>query len=73
MLEARDLLDQQFLTMRALCLRLAADFDRIQHSPGGEALLQSDPRVALLRQAAQIASDAQPQRAVRLEELLSDR
>jgi len=73
MRNAKDTLDEQFLAMRAHCLMLAADFDRLERTPGGEMLLKTDPRIAALRQAVAIAADGSANRAPRVETLFSDK
>ncbi len=68
-----DYLDSQFLEMRARILSLAADFDRIERSPGGPALLESDPRIQKLRRALKILTDERSTRAEQVQMLFSDK
>lgn len=51
MRDAKETLERYFLEMRWRCLSLAADLDRVQRAAGGEAVLESDPRLAKLREA----------------------
>jgi hypothetical protein len=69
---AQEALDRQFLEMRWRCLSLAADFDRIERLPGGVQLLQSDPRLQILRQALQVLQQPGPNRAEQVQLLFSD-
>jgi hypothetical protein len=73
MLTGKDLLEHQYLQMRASCLSLAADFDRIERSPGGPALLESDPRIQKLRRAIKILTDERTTRAEQVQMLFSDK
>jgi hypothetical protein len=58
--------DDIFLEMRWRCLSLAADMDRTQRQQ------IADERIELLRQALRIVLDDQPDRAGRVQMLLSD-
>ena len=71
--EARDILEQQFLEMRWRALSLAADLDRIERAEGGAQLLQSDPRLARLRQAFGLLTGGAGNRAEQLQLILSDK
>lgn len=70
---AADLLERQFLDMRHKLLILAADFDRIQRAHGGDELLQTDPRVQSLRDAAALLIADAPERAKTLQLNFSDK
>jgi hypothetical protein len=70
---AQDTLDQYYLEMRWRCLSLAADLDRVQRAPGGPAVLQSDPRLAKLRQAISTLLEDAANRAERVQEIFSDK
>ena len=72
MRDARETLNQYFLEMRWRCVSLAADLDRIERSPDGPAVLQSDPRLQKLRQAMQLLLEAKTNRAEQVEKLFSD-
>jgi hypothetical protein len=69
---SHEYLDHQFLEMRARCLLLAADFDRIERSNGGSSLLESDPRVQQLRNAMKIVLNERTNRAEQVQMLFSD-
>jgi hypothetical protein len=71
-MNAKDLLDSQFLEMRWRCLSLAADLDRVQRSGGGAELLQSDPRLTTLLRALSVLQSNEPNRAERVQDLFSD-
>ena len=62
-----ELLDLYYHDMRSHLLEVAAAFDRIERVGTCK-----DPRLQALRQAACIAMDDQPDRAVRFLELLSE-
>jgi hypothetical protein len=68
----KEYLDHQFLEMRARCLLLAADLDRIERSTGGPALLESDPRLQQLRGAMKIVLEQRSNRAEQVQLLFSD-
>ncbi|MEM8875181.1 MAG: hypothetical protein AAGD32_13105 [Planctomycetota bacterium] len=70
---ATNMLDHQFLDMRHKLLILAADFDRIQRGDGGDELLESDPRVQQLREAAALLIADAPDRAKALQLAFSDK
>ncbi|HEX3358043.1 MAG TPA: hypothetical protein VHS31_13810 [Tepidisphaeraceae bacterium] len=69
---AKDCLEHQFPQMRAWCLSLAADLDRIERSEGGQALLESNPSVQQLRRAIKIILDERTNRAEQIQMLFSD-
>jgi len=71
-LNASQTLDRQFLEMRWRLLSLAADFDRIQRSPGGEDVLARDPRIQQLRTAAKLLTGDELNRAEKLQMIFSD-
>ena len=52
---------------------MAADLDRIQRSPGGDALLGADERLRTLRQAIGVLNEPTHGRAERVLMLFSDR
>ena len=72
MITAGQILDASFLEMRWRCLSLAADLDRIERADGGAALLQSDSRVADLRNALRILLQGKANRAEQIQLLFSD-
>lgn len=73
MRSAQQTLDETFLEMRWRCLSLAADLDRVQRSPGGEALLASDERLRALRQAIAVLLTNESTRAEQVQIVLSDK
>ena len=73
MRDARQTLEQYFLEMRWRCLSLAADLDRIERSPGGRALLDSDPRLKQLRAAISVLLDGSGNRAEQVQDVFSDK
>jgi hypothetical protein len=54
-LNAPELLDREFLTVRAKLLEVAASLDRVQR---GEGSVEDDPRMRQLRQALHILATA---------------
>ena len=74
MRDAQQTLEQYFLEMRWRCLSLAADLDRIERSPGGPAVLTTDPRLAKLRQAINVLLEGKgPNRAEQVQTIFSDK
>ena len=71
-MNAKDLLDSQFLEMRWRCLSLAADLDRVQRHAGGADVIKTDSRLATLRQAMALLQGDEPGRAERVQVLFSD-
>lgn len=73
MRSGKRILEEQYLEMRAKILALAADFDRIQRAEEGTATL-ADPRLNDLRACLHIVlTDEAPNRAERVQNLLSDK
>jgi hypothetical protein len=72
MADARNTLDETFLEMRWRCLSLAADLDRIERADGGKTVLNSDPRLSLLREALKVLVQNEPDRAQRVQMIFSD-
>ena len=70
-LRAREHLDREFLSIRAALLDIAAALDRIERADES-ATVANDARHASLLQAAGILTDRQPDRAKRIQTLLSD-
>ena len=70
-LRAREHLDREFLSIRAALLDIAAALDRIERGDGA-ATIFADPRHTSLLQAASILTDRRPDRAKRIQMLLSD-
>jgi hypothetical protein len=69
-LEAAQLVDMYYLSLRSALLETAAGLDRIQRAPGGETALQ-DPRIEQIRHACRIISGPGPDRARQFQQLLS--
>jgi hypothetical protein len=72
---AAELLNEQFLEMRWRALSLAADFDRIERAPGGKEIVNSDPRLAQLRDALKTMLQSEPAsfgRAAKVQIIFSD-
>jgi len=75
MTDAKTVLDQQYLEMRWRALSLAADLDRIQRAPGGQSVLDDDPRLLNLRRIFAVLCEKdleQPDRAEQVQMILSD-
>ena len=73
MADAKDALERYFLEMRWRCLSLAADLDRIERSPGGRAVLETDPRLQKLREALGLLTRPGPNRAEQVQMIFSDK
>ena len=65
---ARDVLDREFLEMRAKILQLAASLDRMHR---GEGSVTSDPRIKDIHEAIGILTSAGGDRAERVQLLFS--
>ena len=65
------ILDEQFLTMRAKLIELAATFDRIDREEDA-VTTPKDERYAKLREAISILGDIKPDRVERIQMLFSD-
>jgi hypothetical protein len=73
MRDAKETLERYFLEMRWRCLSLAADLDRIERAEGGAAVLQSDPRLAKLREAIGVLTQHGANRAEQVQTIFSDK
>lgn len=73
MRDAKETLERYFLEMRWRCLSLAADLDRVERADGGEAVLQSDPRLAKLREAIGVLTKTGANRAEQVQTIFSDK
>jgi len=73
MQDAQQTLDQYFLEMRWRCLSLAADLDRVERAPGGNAVIGSDPRLKKLREALGVLLEGRPNRAEQVQSIFSDK
>jgi hypothetical protein len=67
---ARQVLDRYFLEVRCKLLEIAAVLDRIDRADGAEATAD-DPKLRGIRQALAVLSDAEPDRAERIQMLFS--
>ena len=67
-MKAEQILEREFLGMRAKILEVAASMDRMDRADGS---VDSDPRVALISQAVDILSSSEPKKAERLQMLFS--
>jgi hypothetical protein len=67
--ETQTLPDDAFLEMRWRCLSLAADLDRLERN----SISSSDPRLLKLREALAILLGDGPNRAERVQLILSDK
>ena len=67
-MDALDILDREFLEIRAKLLELAASFDRIDRADG---TVSTDPRVAQLHEAARLLVEKNTGRAERLQLIFS--
>jgi hypothetical protein len=70
--DARRLLDGLYYEMRWRVLSLAADFDRLQRADAGESLLRDDRRIVELRDCIRLLLADEPNRAERVQMILSD-
>lgn len=67
-LPAAEMLDREFLEIRARLLLIAASLDRIDRSAGGVA---DDPRLAAIRRSLEILTGDDDQRAEKIQLLFS--
>jgi len=67
--ETQTLPDDAFLEMRWRCLSLAADLDRLER----DRISSSDPRLLKLREALTVLLEDGPNRAERVQLILSDK
>jgi hypothetical protein len=65
-MSAEQILDREFLELRAKLLELAASFDRLARAEGTVSV---DPRLERLRSALQMLLDADAQRTDRAEQI----
>jgi hypothetical protein len=70
-MDAADLVDMYFLSLRSALLETAAGLDRIQAAPGGAAALD-EPRLRKLREACALIGGEEPDRARRFQMMLSE-
>jgi hypothetical protein len=67
-LDAPEVLQREFLEIRARLLQVAASLDRLGRAEGSVA---DDPRLAKIHEALAILADGQPDRAERIQLLFS--
>lgn len=67
-MNTREILDREFLEIRAKLLELAASFDRLQRADGD---FEQDPRWERLRQAIEILGSQGPDQAEQIQRLFS--
>ena len=67
-LDAPEVLQREFLEIRARLLQVAASLDRLGRADGSVA---DDPRLAKIHEALAILADGQPDRAERIQLLFS--
>ncbi len=67
-MNAQQILDREFLELRAKILELAASFDRLDRASGA---VEDDPRYRQLQQALQALSPGQRDRAKQVQLLFS--
>ncbi len=70
-MNAKAILDRQFLEMRCKLIDLAAAFDRLDRAPDGGAIA-GDDRIARLRRGLAMLTDGEGDRAARIQMLFSD-
>ncbi len=67
-LAADEVLEREFLEIRARLLHIAASLDRLDRAEGDVA---ADPRLTKIRQAIAVLAEAEPERAERIQLLFS--
>lgn len=67
-IDAAEILDREFLEMRAKLLQVAATFDRLTR---GEGVVDDDPRMQKLRQALEVLLSDQGNRAELIQMIFS--
>ncbi len=67
-LTAKEIIDREFLEIRAKVLELAASFDRLDRAQGS---VEGDPRMSLLSEALQVAAGEQRDRAEQVQLIFS--
>ncbi|REK19076.1 MAG: hypothetical protein DWQ37_02635 [Planctomycetota bacterium] len=67
-LDAPEVLDREFLEIRARLLQVAASLDRIERAEGA---VDDDPRLMKIRQALEILAGGDEQRAEKIQLLFS--
>ena len=67
-LSATEIMDREFLEVRAKILELAASFDRLDRASGS---VEGDPRLSLISEALQTISGDQANRAEKVQLIFS--
>ena len=67
-IDAPEVMDREFLEIRARLLHVAASLDRVDRAEGS---VSTDPRLAKIHQALAILADGQADRAERIQLLFS--
>lgn len=67
-MSAAEVLDREFLEVRAELLRVAASLDRLDRSEGS---VNDDPRVSLIAKSLSLLQSTEPNRAEQLQMLFS--
>jgi hypothetical protein len=67
---AKQVLDREYLEIRCKILEIAAAFDRLERAEGA---VDSDPRLAAVREALQILLSEKPDRAEQVQMVFSRR
>lgn len=67
-LSSREVLDREYLELRAKILELAASFDRLERADGN---VDDDPRLAKLHRAIEILQGDSHERAAEVQQLFS--
>jgi hypothetical protein len=67
-LDAAEVLNREFLEIRARLLHIAASLDRLDRAEGD---LKGDPRPELIRRALAILAEQEPERAEKIQLLFS--
>jgi len=70
-MSASEMLTREFPQIRHRLIDIAAALDRIDRAEGANAV-QSDSRLASLREAARVLTDGRPDRAQRVQMVFSD-
>ena len=70
-MNAKSILDREFLEMRCRLIDLAASMDRVERGNDAGAAT-TDPRMRLLRDAVRVLAEGKPDRALRMQMHFSD-
>lgn len=67
-LQAAEVMDREYLEIRAKILEIAASFDRLDRAPGS---IDGDPRMSLISEALQVLSGKPAERAEQVQLIFS--